>query len=72
MPPQSDTLQIEGTVIEVMTHNLLRVSLTNGHRILCHIAGELRLNFIKILPGDKVLVELSPYDLTRGRVISRK
>jgi translation initiation factor IF-1 len=55
-----------------MTHNLLRVSLTNGHRILCHIAGELRLNFIKILPGDKVLVELSPYDLTRGRVISRK
>ncbi len=72
MHSPSDTLQIEGIVVEVMTHNLLRVSLSNGHRILCHLAGELRLNFTKILPGDKVLVELSPYDLTRGRVVSRK
>jgi translation initiation factor IF-1 len=53
-------------------HSLLRVTLSNGHRVLCHTAGELRLNFTKILPGDKVLVEFTPYDLTRGRVISRK
>ncbi|MCS7064602.1 MAG: translation initiation factor IF-1 [Methylacidiphilales bacterium] len=72
MSANSENIQIEGTVVEVMNHNLLRVSLSNGHRILCHAAGEMRLNFIKVLPGDKVLVELSPYDLTRGRVISRK
>lgn len=69
--PRSDAIRVEGTVREVLPNTMFRVELENGHRILCHISGKLRLNFIKILPGDKVAVELSPYDLTKGRIVYR-
>lgn len=68
---KEDAIRIEGVVKEVLPNTMFRVELENGHRILCHISGKLRLNFIKILPGDKVAVELSPYDLTKGRIVYR-
>jgi translation initiation factor IF-1 len=64
-------IQVEGTVIEPLPNASFRVELENGHRVLAHISGKMRMNFIKILPGDKVTVELSPYDLSRGRIIYR-
>lgn len=64
-------IQVEGTVIESLPNASFRVELENGHRVLAHISGKMRMNFIKILPGDKVTVELSPYDLTRGRIVYR-
>lgn len=68
---KEDAVKVEGIVRELLPNTMFRVELENGHIILCHISGRLRLNFIKILPGDKVLVELSPYDLTKGRIIYR-
>ena len=64
-------IEIEGTVIEKLPNTMFQVELVNGHRVLAHISGKLRQNFIRILPGDKVTLELSPYDLTKGRIIWR-
>ena len=64
-------IEVEGTVTETLPNAVFRVELPNGHRILAHVSGKIRLHFIKILPGDKVTVELSPYDLTRGRIVYR-
>jgi translation initiation factor IF-1 len=69
--PKVDAIEVEGTVIETLPNAMFRVELDNGHRVLAHISGKMRMHFIKILPGDKVLVELSPYDLTRGRIVYR-
>jgi translation initiation factor IF-1 len=68
---KEEGIQIEGTVIETLPNAMFRVELDNGHRVLAHISGKMRMHYIRILPGDRVLVELSPYDLTRGRVIYR-
>lgn len=68
---KEDVLEIEGTVLETLPNAMFQVELENGHKILAHISGKLRMNFIKILPGDKVTVELSPYDLTKGRITWR-
>jgi len=64
-------IEIEGTVAEALPNAMFRVELTNGHKILAHISGKMRKNYIRILPGDRVIVELSPYDLTRGRIVFR-
>ena len=64
-------IEVEGTVVEAMPNTTFQVDIGNGHTILAHISGKLRMNFIKILPGDKVTVEMSPYDLTRGRITWR-
>ena len=69
MSERSDSYLIEGTVIEVLPNMLFRAELANGHRMLSHLSGELRLNFIKLLPGSKVLLEIHPYDLSRGRIV---
>lgn len=69
---KKDVIEVEGTVIEALPNAMFKVRLDNGHELLAHISGKLRMNFIKILPGDKVTVELSPYDLTRGRITWRK
>ena len=68
---KDDVLELEGTVLEALPNAMFQVELANGHQILAHISGKLRMNFIRILPGDKVTVELSPYDLTRGRITWR-
>ena len=68
---KEDVLELEGTVIEALPNAMFQVEFENGHRILAHISGKLRMNFIRILPGDKVTVEMSPYDLTRGRITFR-
>lgn len=68
---KDDVIEVEGTVIEALPNAMFQVELENGHRILAHISGKLRMNFIRILPGDKVTIELSPYDLTRGRITWR-
>ena len=68
---KQDMIEIEGTVVESLPNATFQVELENGHRILAHISGKLRMNFIKILPGDKVTIEMSPYDLTKGRIIWR-
>ena len=65
---KSDVIEIEGTVIEKLPNTMFQVELENGHKVLAHISGKLRQNFIRILPGDKVTLELSPYDLTKGRI----
>jgi translation initiation factor IF-1 len=69
--PKEDVIEIQGTVNETIPNAMFRVSLDNGHKILAHISGKMRMHFIRILPGDKVTVELSPYDLTRGRITYR-
>ncbi|MBI3072366.1 MAG: translation initiation factor IF-1 [Deltaproteobacteria bacterium] len=69
--PKEDAIEVEGTVVEPLPNAMFRVELANGHRVLAHISGKMRMNFIKILPGDRVTVELSPYDLTRGRITFR-
>lgn len=66
-----DVIELEGTVLEPLPNAMFRVELVNGHKVLAHVSGKIRMNFIKILPGDKVTVELSPYDLTRGRITYR-
>jgi len=68
---KEEAIQVEGKVVEPLPNAMFRVELDNGHRVLAHISGKMRMHFIKILPGDKVTVELSPYDLTRGRIIYR-
>jgi translation initiation factor IF-1 len=68
---KSDVVEFEGTVVEKLPNAMFLVELENGHQVLSHISGKLRMNFIKILPGDKVTIELSPYDLTKGRIIWR-
>ncbi len=68
---KSDVIEVEGTITETYPNAMFQVELPNGHKILAHISGKLRMNFIRILPGDKVTVELSPYDLTRGRITWR-
>ena len=65
---KEDVIELEGTVVETLPNTTFKVELENGHQILAHISGKLRINYIKILPGDKVKVEVSPYDLTRGRI----
>ena len=69
--PKEEAIQVEGSVVEALPNAMFRVELENGHRILAHVAGKMRMHFIRILPGDKVTVELSPYDLTRGRITFR-
>ena len=68
---KEDVLELEGTVVETLPNAMFKVELENGHQILAQISGKLRMNFIKILPGDKVTIEMSPYDLTRGRITWR-
>ncbi|MCL6614459.1 MAG: translation initiation factor IF-1 [Firmicutes bacterium] len=68
---KQDVIEVEGTVVEPLPNAMFRVKLENGHQVLAHISGKMRMNFIKILPGDRVTVELSPYDLTRGRIVYR-
>lgn len=69
---KKDVIEVEGTIIEALPNAMFKVELENGHEVLAHISGKLRMNFIRILPGDKVTVELSPYDLSRGRITWRK
>ncbi len=69
--PKEDVLELKAVVRETLPNATFNVELTNGHRILAHISGKMRKNFIRILPGDKVLVEISPYDLARGRIVYR-
>ncbi len=68
---KDDVMELEGMVVETLPNAMFKVELENGHQILAHISGKLRMNFIKILPGDKVTIEMSPYDLTRGRITWR-
>jgi translation initiation factor IF-1 len=68
---KEEAISIEGTVTEALPNAMFRVELENGHNILAHVSGKMRMHFIRILPGDKVTVELSPYDLTRGRIVYR-
>lgn len=69
--PKEEAIEVEGKVIEPLPSGMFRVELEGGHRVLAHICGKMRMHYIKILPGDKVKVELSPYDLTRGRITYR-
>ncbi len=68
---KDEPIKVEGTVLETLPNAMFRVELENGHKVLAHISGKMRMHFIKILPGDKVTVELSPYDLSRGRITYR-
>ena len=70
--PKEDAIEVMGTVLETLPNAMFRVQLENGHRVLAHISGKMRMHYIKILPGDKVKIELSPYDLARGRIIYRE
>ena len=69
---KQDVIELEGTILEALPNAMFKVELENGHVILGHISGKMRMNYIKILPGDKVLVQVSPYDLSRGRIVYRK
>ncbi|MEE8173867.1 MAG: translation initiation factor IF-1 [Dehalococcoidia bacterium] len=69
--PKKEAIEVEGTVTEPLPNAMFRVELPTGHKVLAHISGRMRLHYIRILPGDKVLVELSPYDLSRGRITYR-
>jgi translation initiation factor IF-1 len=69
--PKEESIEVQGTVLEPLPNAMFRVELENGHKVLAHISGKMRMHFIKILAGDKVTVELSPYDLTRGRITYR-
>ena len=71
MARKEETIEVEASVSESLPNGMFRVELANGHRVLAHISGKIRLHFIRVLPGDRVLVELSPYDLTRGRITYR-
>mgnify|MGYP000989709580 CR=1 FL=1 len=71
MVAKDDVIEVEGKVIEPLPNAMFRVELENGYKVLAHISGKMRMNFIRILPGDRVMVELSPYDLNRGRIIYR-
>jgi translation initiation factor IF-1 len=69
--PKKEAIEVEGTVVEALPNAVFRVELPTGHEVLAHISGKIRMHYIRILPGDKVLIELSPYDLTRGRITYR-
>lgn len=69
--PKEEPIKVDGTIVETLPNASFKVELENGHQVLAHISGKMRMHFIKILPGDKVTVELSPYDLTRGRITYR-
>ena len=69
--PKEEAVQVEGTVVEALPNAMFRIELPNQHKVQAHVSGKMRMNFIRILPGDKVMLELSPYDLTRGRIIYR-
>ncbi|MBM4386395.1 MAG: translation initiation factor IF-1 [Deltaproteobacteria bacterium] len=69
--PKEELIEVEGTVLEPLPNAMFRVELENGHKVLAHVSGKMRMNFIRILPGDKVKLELSPYDLSRGRITFR-
>src|SRR5437588_6663313 len=69
---RKDAIEVEGTVVELLPNTMFRVELPNGHRVLAHISGKMRLHFIRILPGDKVMLEVSPYDLSKGRITFRQ
>ena len=69
--PKEEAIQVEGTVLETLPNAMFKVELENGHKVLAHISGKMRMHFIKILPGDRVTLELSPYDLSRGRITYR-
>ena len=71
MAPKEEAIEVEGTVVEPLPNAMFRVELENGHKVLAHISGKMRMHYIRILPGDKVTVELSPYDLSRGRITYR-
>ena len=66
-----DAIEVEGKVVELLPNTMFRIELENGHRVLAHISGKMRLHFIRILPGDRVMLEMSPYDLTKGRITYR-
>ncbi|MCS7017649.1 MAG: translation initiation factor IF-1 [Cytophagales bacterium] len=70
MPKQAN-IELDGTIVEALSNAMFRVELENGHQIIAHISGKMRMNFIRILPGDKVKLEMSPYDLTKGRIVYR-
>jgi len=70
--PKEGAIEVTGTVLETLPNAMFRVELGNGHKVLAHISGKMRMHYIKILPGDKVTVELSPYDLSRGRIVHRE
>src|SRR5438105_12072802 len=69
---RKDAIEVEGKVVELLPNTMFRVELPNGHRVLAHISGKMRLHFIRILPGDKVMLEISPYDLSKGRITFRQ
>jgi len=69
--PKKEAIEVEGMVVEALPNAMFRVELPNGHKVLAHVSGKIRVHYIKILPGDKVLIELSPYDLSRGRITYR-
>lgn len=69
--PKKETIEVEGTVLEALPNAMFRAELANGHVVLAHISGKIRMHYIRVLPGDRVLVELSPYDLNRGRIVYR-
>ena len=69
--PKKEAIEVEGTVVEPLPNAMFRVELHDGHKVLAHISGKIRLHYIRILPGDRVLIELSPYDLSRGRITYR-
>ena len=69
--PKEEAIEVEGTIVEPLPNAMFRVELANGHRVLAHVSGKIRMNYIRILPGDRVLVELSPYDLSHGRITYR-
>jgi len=70
--PKEEPITVDGKVLETLPNAMFRVELANGHRVLAHVSGKMRMNFIRILPGDTVTIELSPYDLARGRIIRRE
>jgi translation initiation factor IF-1 len=69
--PKEEAIEVEGTIVEPLPNAMFRVELASGHRLLAHVSGKIRMNYIRILPGDRVLIELSPYDLTHGRITYR-
>jgi translation initiation factor IF-1 len=71
LSPKEEAIEVEGTVLEPLPNAMFRVELDNGHKVLAHISGKMRMHYIRILPGDRVTVELSPYDLSRGRITYR-
>ena len=72
MCPKEEAITVDGKVLETLPNAMFRVELSNGHKVLAHVSGKMRMNFIRILPGDTVTLELSPYDLSRGRIIRRE